>query len=872
MKTRPIRFYILILLIFFPIIIFPQTPAKVLDWSVLNKLPPAPDRDRQPGLAGAFSGISNQAVIIAGGANFPQPEWEVNKKYHDNIYVLKQNGEWLNQFHLDNEIAYGAAVEAGPGLVCIGGTNGKKVSSRVFLLVWNPENEEIQQYDLPSLPIPLSNSSAAVQGDYIYVSGGQKGLNLSSAADIFLRLNIAELFNKNSIESSEDQILTTNWEKLPSIPGGKRAFHISLSQHNGQDDCIYIFSGRRYDKNGDYKFLTDTWEYNIRKNRWRQRADLPRCVMAGTGIQIKDSHIFILGGADGSLVSRAAQLKENHPGFPKNALVYHTITNTWTSGGKTPINQVTTRAFYWNDKILIPSGEIKPRIRTPKIMEISLNQAKSGFGLINSVTLIIYLSGMILIGVYFVNKNKDTNDYFRGGQQIPWWAAACSIFATMLSSITYMAIPAKSYATNWEFLLAYPMILFVALFVIHYILPFFRKIDATSAYEYLEMRFNRSARMIGSGFFIIFQIGRMAIVMFLSALALSTITPLSAIQSILIMGTLSIIYSTIGGVEAVVWTDTIQTFVLLGGALLACGWIFFHFQGGVAEFFQIAAANNKFHMINWDWSTSSYTIAAFWIIVLGALGQNMISYSSDQAVVQRYMTTSNQKRAAKSILTNGIMSQFAGLLFFLIGTALFVFYQQNPGHLDPTFKTDAILPLFIVRELPVGISGIIIAGIFAAAQSTISTSMNSTSSALITDFSRSFFGKHKEKFYLAQARWATVIIGVLGTGTALLFATAEIKSLFDQFISIIGLFGASICGLFLLGIFTKKANGKGAIIGAILGAIILFIVRSYTQTHFYIYSTVGIISTLVIGYFSSFLFSGKSNQDQHIIYSHRNNP
>src|SRR6056297_1897592 len=111
MKTRPIRFYILILLIFFPIIIFPQTPAKVLDWSVLNKLPPAPDRDRQPGLAGAFSGISNQAVIIAGGANFPQPEWEANKKYHDNIYVLKQNGEWLNQFYIDNEIAYGAAVE-----------------------------------------------------------------------------------------------------------------------------------------------------------------------------------------------------------------------------------------------------------------------------------------------------------------------------------------------------------------------------------------------------------------------------------------------------------------------------------------------------------------------------------------------------------------------------------------------------------------------------------------------------------------------------------------------------------------------------------------------------------------------------------------
>jgi SSS family transporter len=833
-------------------------------------LPTSPNRSHQPGVAGAFSGISNHAMIIAGGANFSQPDWQSNKQYHDNIYVLKQNGEWLNKFYLDNKIAYGATVEAGPGLVCIGGTNGKKVSSRVFLLVWNPEQETIQQYELPSLPVPLANSSAALQGDYIYVSGGLTETRLSSATDIFLRLNVAELLEKNSSGFEGKEIITTDWEKLSPIPGSKRAFHISVGQHNGQDDCIYIFSGRRYNENGQYKFLEDVWEYNISKNNWRKRANLPRCVMAGTGIQVKDSHIFILGGADGSLVSEADSLKEDHPGFPKEALVYHTITNTWTSGGKTPINQVTTRAFYWNDKIVIPSGEIKPRIRTPKIMEITLNQAKPGFGFINSLTLIIYLSGMILIGVYFVNKNKDTNDYFRGGQQIPWWAAACSIFATMLSSITYMAISAKSYATNWEFLLAYPMILFVALFVIRYILPFFRRIDATSAYEYLEMRFNRTARMIGSGFFIVFQIGRMAIVMFLSALALSTITPLTAIQSILIMGTLSIIYSTLGGVEAVVWTDTIQTFVLLGGALLACGWIFFHFQGGVGEFFQIAAANNKFHMINWDWNSSSYTTAAFWIIVLGALGQNMISYSSDQAVVQRYMTTSNQKRAAKSILTNGIMSQFAGLLFFLIGTALFVFYHQNPGHLDPTFKTDAILPLFIVRELPIGVSGVIIAGIFAAAQSTISTSMNSTSSALITDFSRAFFGERKEKFYLAQARWATVIIGILGTGTALLFATAEIKSLFDQFISIIGLFGASICGLFLLGIFTKKANGNGAIIGAAFGAIILFWVRSFTATHFYIYSTVGIVSTMVIGYFSSFLFFDKSNKEQHTIYYFHN--
>ena len=842
---------IILFLLLIAIQLFAQGPANLLEWNELSEIPPTVNRDYQPGLAGAFSGIYNGALIIAGGANFSKPEWKSAKEFHNDIYILDENGQWHTGFSLSNNIAYGMSVTIPDGVVCMGGTNRKTLTDEVFLMKWNGKSVDIT--DLQKLPSPLAYGYATISGDYIYLAGGQNESGLESATNLFLRLNI------NNIQNNQ-------WETLPEIPGGKRAFNITVAQHNGRHNCIYVMSGRRFDDKGEYEFLTDVWEYNITTNSWQRKNDLPRCVMAGTGIHVGDSHIYIFGGADGLLVAKAAELKENHPGFPKEALVYHTITDSWTSGGEMPTNQVTTRAFYHNDKIIIPSGEVKPRIRTPKILEITIKKTESNFGIINSITLGIYLFAMLLIGFYFAKKNKNTDDYFRGGQKIPWWAAACSIFATMLSSITYMAIPAKAFATNWEFLLAYPMILFVSIFVIHYILPFFRKIDATSAYEYLEMRFNQTTRMIASGLFIIFQIGRMAIVMFLSALALSTITPLTPIQSILIMGILSIIYSTLGGVEAVVWTDTIQTFVLLGGALLVCGWLFFHFSGGIGEFLIIAADHNKFHMINWDWSGSSYMTAAFWIIVLGAFGQNMISYSSDQAIIQRYMTTSDEKKAAKSILTNGIMSQFAGVLFFTIGTALFVFYKQNPQSLDPTFKTDAILPLFIVRELPVGISGIIIAGIFAAAQSTISTSMNATSSAFVTDFSRKIWKDQDERFFLKQARIFTVIIGILGTAAAVLFARSEIKSLFDQFIAIIGLFGASICGLFLLGIFTKKANGTGAVIGAIIGALTLFWVKKYTVTHFYVYSLVGIAITMIVGYLSSLPFN-KNEEDKLTIYS-----
>ena len=665
------------------------------------------------------------------------------------------------------------------------------------------------------------------------------------------------------------------WQELKSWDGPTRAFNITVAQHNGSTDCIYVISGRRLnkDKNNDrkIKFLTDVYEFNPlkydyskfdqmtgiysgegrQKNPWRKRKDVPFCVMAGTGAAIGQSHIFILSGADGSLLHKANELKDDHPGFPKRALAYHTITDTWINAGQIPANHVTTTAVKWDDSYIIPSGEIRPRVRSSKIWTVKPNKVDNNFGWLNFTTLFVYLLAMVGIGVYFAKKNKNTNDYFRGGQRIPWWAAGCSIFATMLSSITYMSVPAIAFATNWEYILGYPAILITAGLVVYLILPFFRRIDATSAYEYLEKRFNRATRLIGSALFVLFQIGRMAIVMFLSALALAAITPFSEVECILIMGVLSIIYCTLGGVEAVIWTDTVQTFVLLGGAFLILALVLFRVDGGISHFFNIAMQDGKFHAINWDWDYLSYATAAFWVLVLGSFGQNLVSYTSDQAVVQRYMTTSDEKQAARAIWANGLMAIPAGLIFFALGTALFVFYKANPMNLDPTFKTDAIMPLFIVREIPVGIAGLIVAGIFAAAQSTISTSMNSTATAIVTDFFRPFNLAKSEKSYLNLSRLTTIVMGVAGTCFALLFSSADIKSLFESFISVIGLFGGSLGGLFLLGMFTRRANGPGAVVGALVGAVVLYLVKSYTETHLYLYAFVGITTCFIVGYFAS---------------------
>jgi SSS family transporter len=477
------------------------------------------------------------------------------------------------------------------------------------------------------------------------------------------------------------------------------------------------------------------------------------------------------------------------------------------------------------------------------------------FGAINYVVLFGYLLAMVGVGVYFTKKNKNTDDFFRGGKQIVWWAAGCSIFATMLSSLTYTGIPSKAFAQDWVYSLGNLMIPVVAVVAVYVALPFYRQIDATSAYEYLERRFSRGVRCFGSASFTLFHIFRMAVVMSLTGLALSAATPLTPAQSVLLMGVLSVIYCTMGGIEAVIWTDTIQTFVLFGGAILALALMLTGIDGGVSGFLATATAADKFRIANFHWDITSTQIA-LWVIIIGAIGQNLSSYTADQAVVQRYMTTRTQKLAARSIWTNAVLSVVASALFFGLGSALFAFYRSHPDRLDPTIATDQIFPQFIATEMPVGLAGLIVAGIFAAAQSTVSTSMNSTAAAIVTDFLRPLNACKSESSYLNAARSLTLLMGVLGTLFGLIFVNPEIKSLFDTFLKVIGLFMGVLGGLFVLGVMTRRANAKGALCGALIGAGVMFYLWAWTQVNGYIYTAAGIGTCFVTGYLASLVLPG----------------
>ena len=409
--------------------------------------------------------------------------------------------------------------------------------------------------------------------------------------------------------------------------------------------------------------------------------------------------------------------------------------------------------------------------------------AHTPFGVSDYVCWLLYLAAVLVLGWYFSRREHSIHDYFLGGQRVRWWAAGLSIFGTQLSSITFMAIPAKVYATDWSYILVQATIILLAPVTIVVFLPFFRRTGIRTAYEYLGLRFNRAVRVLGSLVFCLIQFGRMAIVLFLPAMALSAVTGVSIVACILLMGLLGTVYTVQGGIEAVIWTDVLQVSILMGGALFCAGYLCFHTPGGLAGIVQGGWTAGKFHVFTWDWHI---TAGGAGVLLIGAFFSNLVPYSSDQTVVQRYLTTRSETQARAAIWTNALLIIPASLIFFFIGTALYMFYQANPAHLSASMKTDVILPWFIATELPAGAAGLVLAALFAAAMSSMDSSMNSMSAVLVMDLLDKNKPSYSEKRRLRLARWLTAVLGCAGTACALCLAFLPSSSQLSSYFLLFG--------------------------------------------------------------------------------------
>ena len=823
----------IVLTFFTALILVSSASAQLLDWS---QLPPIPD---QEGFATPFAGVVQNQLVVAGGANFPDAKpWDGGQKvWYDTVFALPSpEAEWKRIGQLPRPLGYGVSISTDEGLICIGGSAATAHHAEAFRIQLNGSTLAIT--DLPSLPSPCANMSGALLGNTIYVAGG---IDESDATEALLTVWTLDL---DHVEAG--------WKTIEPWPGPGRM----LAATGAQDGSFFIVGGAALKAGSDGKperiWLQDGYRYTPGKG-WRQIADTPQVSVAAPSPMptVGASTLLLIGGDDGAQVTVAPS---DHKGFPKTVFAYHTVTDTWRSVGEIPLGLVTTSTVQWNDHIVVPGGERMPGTRSNQVWSGTLTlEGKTPFGWLNYTTLFAYLAGMVGIGWFCSRGNHTTDDYFKGGGNIPWWAAGMSIFATMLSSLTFMSVPAKAYMTDWTFLWANLPILFLAPFIIGIYLPFFRKLQITTAYEYLEKRFNLAARLYGSAAFILFQLGRQAIVLLLPALALATVSDLDVNVCILLMGALCVAYTTMGGIRAVIWTDVVQTFVLIGAALLTLVLVISGTEGGIGGFFEIAQTQDKMHSINWNWDATKAS-NAFWVIIIGNLFINLVPYTSDQTVVQRYMTTKDEKSASRSIWTNALMAMPSTLLFFLIGTALFVFYRTHPQSLDAQQTPDAIFPAFILQNLPAGIAGIVIAGIFAAAQSTVSSSLNSVSTVLTVDVWQRL-GWTTEAKSLRLAKTLTIIVGVFATVAALVLAELNLKSLWDAYNSLVGLAGSGLAGLFALGIFSKRAHGMGALIGALTSALVLYFVQQ-TNLHFFLYAAVGIVTCVSVGWIASILLPG----------------
>ena len=316
--------------------------------------------------------------------------------------------------------------------------------------------------------------------------------------------------------------------------------------------------------------------------------------------------------------------------------------------------------------------------------------------------------------------------------------------------------------------------------------------------------------------------------------------------------------------HAVIWIDVIQAIVLFGGVLLIIAYILFNIDGGINEFANIAWNEQKFSFGSMD---INLTAAVFWVIIIGNIFNRIGTMSTDQSVVQRYLTTRNEKETAKALWTDVAVSIPWAIAVFGLGTALFVFYKINPGLIDPAISNDEIVPFFIGQNLPSGISGIIIAGIFAASMSSVDSSIHSSTTVLMRDFLHRRIDSKSELRKVALARWITGGLGLLGTLIAIIMTFFDITSVWDIVLEFAGLFTGAMTGVFILGIFTTRANGKGAVIGTLISAIILLLVKNFTPLHFFLYSGIGILSSVAIGYLASFLFSSTKNIEGLTIYT-----
>ncbi len=471
----------------------------------------------------------------------------------------------------------------------------------------------------------------------------------------------------------------------------------------------------------------------------------------------------------------------------------------------------------------------------------------TAFGALNYLVLGSYITAMIAIGLAFAGRQSSLQHYVLAGRSLPWIAVAMSMYASVTSAMTFMGLPGMAYRQNLSLLVVSLMSPLVAPILIFLIYPLYRRLRITTSYEYILHRFGPRARYAVAGLFICARLSWLATVIYAPALALHVTTDVPLGLAIVLIGGMATIYCVLGGLSAVVWTDVPQFIIMIGGAVWIAAEICLSVPGGFTGILAEGHAADKLVAFNWSFRLGEMTalgvaIAYFFILIQ--------DYGVDQVTVQRMMAIKDDRGVTKAILFNAVTDFVIIALLLFVGLGLFIFYQQHPGHLPPDLRPDRVLPWFILHELPAGISGLLIAALFAAAMSSVDSGLNSLTTVILHDIAgplRTRSGGTNPWLTVNRARLLTFLLGVTASLVALL-VYQKIEGIIRAFYTYMGLFSAPVLALFLLGMLTRSANALGWMLATLVSITTILTIKHLDlmdEIHLFPLST---LLTFILGF------------------------
>jgi solute:Na+ symporter, SSS family len=452
-----------------------------------------------------------------------------------------------------------------------------------------------------------------------------------------------------------------------------------------------------------------------------------------------------------------------------------------------------------------------------------------------------YLLAVTALGIYFRRGQQNVRDYFLGGRSAPWWAIAFSIVATETSTLTIIGTPAIAYGGNLTFLQLVFGYLIGRILIVLLLLPGYFRGEFFTAYALIEKRFGPRMRSLAASTFLITRAIAEGVRVAAIALVVSVVLGTSERLAVFIVIALTIVYTFEGGMKAVIWTDVAQLLLYLAGSAITFFFLLHRIPGGWNEVAQVAAASgHKLQFLDFSWNlTTKYT---FWSGLIGGAFLTMASHGTDQTIVQRLLAAKNERDSRTALIASGFIVLFQFTLFLLVGVLLFVFSQHTPL-LAAGQRADAILPTFLVREMPTGLAGILLASILAVAMSNASGSLNSLAASTVLDFSRLSGHQTDPAKFLRLSRRVTLVWGTVLIG----FGLVSWGPLLEAGLTVISFPFGSLLGLFLLGTFDKKASGTGATVGMFTGLAVILIIWRFTTVAYPWYFVIGTIVTYFVG-------------------------